>query len=218
MALATSRWLTMRFLTTTSRLLEGGLRLGGVADLPAKRHVVRRDLVDLRRALLSGPLGGGHRRQRLPVHRNQIGGVVGGVLALRDHHRDRIAHVAGGLAGQRRVRRDLQLGQEPAAGQRVDPGHVLAGEDGDHARMRLGLGDVDAADLRVGVRAPHERGIGHAGQLEVVGVVALAGDEAGVLAPLDARAEQPSRRRCHGLPPTASPMFSAAYWMAFTML
>jgi hypothetical protein len=170
-------------------LLEGGLRLGGIADLPAERHVVRRHLVDLGRALLGGALGGRHRRQRLPVHRDQIGGVVGGVLALGDHHRDRIAHVAGGLAGQRRVRRDLQLGQEPAAGQRVDPGHVLAGEDGDHAGMRLGLGDVDAADLRVAVRAPHERGIGHAGKLEVVGVVALAGDEAGVLAPLDARAE-----------------------------
>ena len=54
---------------------------------------------------------------------------------------------------------------------------LLAGEHGNHARHLHRLGGVDAPDPGVGVRAAHERGIGHAVQADIVDVAALAGDE-----------------------------------------
>jgi hypothetical protein len=65
-------------------------------------------------------------------------------------------------------------------------GHeVAAGEQRQHARDRHGGGDVDRADARMGVGRTHEHGVGLSGQVYVVGVAALAGDEAQVLLPAD---------------------------------
>jgi hypothetical protein len=72
------------------------------------------------------------------------------------------------------------------AGERRHPGEVhglerLGGEHRDHARQRRCLGRVDRLDPGVGVRRAREVAVEHAGQLEVVDVVAPALDEADVL-------------------------------------
>ena len=92
------------------------------------------------------------------------------------------------LQRQQRVRAHLHgravLGlDQPAADQVAQPVglDVLAGEHGQHAGHGLGRGLVDAADPRMGVRAAHEVGVGLAVLVDVVGVAALAGDEALVL-------------------------------------
>ena len=110
------------------------------------------------------------------------------------------------------------------------PGHrqrvvrdVGAGEDGDDARHRLRRGRVDRADVRVRVGAPQDRHAGHARQLDVVEVAALAGDEARVLDPLD-RARRGRRSRSSRGPPLSrprrpdgEPMIRAASRIAATM-
>ena len=49
---------------------------------------------------------------------------------------------------------------------------------------------VDALDAGVGVRAAHEGHVGHAVELDVVDVGALAGDQARVLAAFDGLADE----------------------------
>src|SRR5216117_1336619 len=172
-----------------------------IADLPLEGDVRRRHLVDLGGAPVGRLGGGGDGGPDLPVHLQLLGGVQRRVLALGDDDGDGITDVAHGVDGERRVRRHLEVRQQPAARQRVHPGEVLAGEDRDHAGVRLRLGDVDLADLRVRVWAAHERRIGHAGQLEVVGVVTPARDESRILATLDGFAEQARvGRGGHGAP------------------
>ena len=178
--------------------------------------------VNLRGALLARAIGHRHRRQRLPLNGDQLRRVEGGVLAVRDDHRDGVSHVAGHIGAQGHVRDHgevlhhpgdvLVLAEIPSARQRVDPGHVLAREDRHDARVLEGFRRVDLPDLRVRVRAPDEGRVGHARQLQVVHVVALAGHEARILAPLDAGAHQfcgghdrlptspPSSRRRAGWP------------------
>ena len=67
----------------------------------------------------------------------------------------------------------------PAADQAADLvlGDVLAGEDMDVVAA-LQLGGVDALDVGMRVRRAHEHGVGLARAIDVVGVLALAGDEA----------------------------------------
>jgi hypothetical protein len=55
---------------------------------------------------------------------------------------------------------------------------VLAGEDADHARRLGGGGGVDALDAGVRIGRAQEEGVGLPGQRDVVGVLALAGEEA----------------------------------------
>src|SRR5262249_19749545 len=70
------------------------------AELPLEGDVAGRARVELGRARLGRLVRRGHRREHLPVDRDLLGGVAGGVLAVRDHHRHRVAHVAGGVRGQ----------------------------------------------------------------------------------------------------------------------
>jgi hypothetical protein len=49
-----------------------------------------------------------------------------------------------------------------------------------HAGQRRGLADVDLLDPGMAVRRAHEIAVQHAGQLDVVDIVALALDEASV--------------------------------------
>jgi hypothetical protein len=74
------------------------------------------------------------------------------------------------------------LGDRPGARQAaLLPGEVRAGEGSHHAGHGTGGGQVDPGDPRVRVRAAGEGHVQHAGQLDVVGPVRLAGDQARVL-------------------------------------
>ena len=81
-------------------------------------------------------------------------------------------------------------GGAPGREQRLQLG---AGVDGDDARQRPRLVDVDARDEGVRDRAAHEHGVQHAGELDVVDVGARAGEDATVLGAGDARTDEPLR-------------------------
>ena len=66
---------------------------------------------------------------------------------------------------------------------------LRASEDGDDALQGLGIGGLHTVDVRMGQGAPHEDGVQHSHQLDVVYVVPLAGDQPRVFTPLDAGAE-----------------------------
>ena len=157
----------------------------GVAEMPLVDRVLRRDLVDRRRALRLGRIG--HRRQHLVVDLDLLGGVLGLRQRLGHHHRDRIADIAGLARRDRRMRRHLHrravLGMDhPAADQIADlVGRKLgAGQHRDHAGHSSRRGDVDLLDPGVRMRRAHEHRAGLARPADVVGVLALAGDEAEV--------------------------------------
>src|SRR5437762_1450822 len=101
----------------------------------------------------------------------------------------------------------------PAADQSADlvGGEIGAGQDRDDAVCGAGGAGVDVLDLGVGVGTAQEIGIGLAGAIDVVGVVALAGDEAEVLFAPDRGADD---RGGHARAPFIS---TAAAWIALTM-
>ena len=121
---------------------------------------------------------------------------------LGDDRGDPLAGPLDAVRGERPRRVDVVLDARTAAGR---PGHrqrvvrdVGPDEDGHHAGHRLGGGRVDRADVGVRVGAAKDRQVGHRRQLDVVEIVAVAGDEARILDPLDRVAEDVDS---HGVPP-----------------
>ena len=96
-------------------------------------------------------------RQLVEIDRDLIGGVLGLIGILREHHRDRLAHVAHPLARQHR----LAIGHElldPIVAEidRRQVGEIAAGPDRHHAGRRQRLGDLDGAEPGMGDgRADH---------------------------------------------------------------
>ena len=175
---------------------EGGVDRFAIADLPVEGDVAGGVLVDRGRAVIERGHDVGHRVERLVVDGDPFGGVAGEVAVLRHDDSHSIADVADRVGRDHRVSRSLQVWQQPAdrdhagnAGRR----DVARREHGENAGKRLGGGGVDAADPGMSVRAANDRGMRHAGGLEVVGVLAAAGDERRVFPALDRGAEYP----CH---------------------
>ena len=117
-------------------------RLGpcGVAEMPLIDRVVRRHVVDLRRARALRLRRVNDRGQHTVLDLDLFRGVARLRERVRNHDRDRIADMAGLAVGERRMRRHLHrravLGMgRPAADEIADlVGRKLrAGEDGDHA-------------------------------------------------------------------------------------
>ena len=136
-------------------------------------------------------------RELLVDDLDQLAGVLGDVAVLGDHGGDGLAvvphlldcdhvlHDGAGAEGRQR---------------RGAFGDVLAGDDADDPRERLGLRRVDGDDLRVGVRAPEHRRVEHPGQFDVVEVAALTPEEAWILDAVQALAQPaPGRVRAGGL-------------------
>ena len=163
---------------------EGGVGGGRVAGLPLVDQVVGLALLlvaDHHRARLQRLLGGGDGGQHVVVDLDELGGVDRGVGVGGDDGRHLLALVAHLVGGQHRLGVARQ-GRHP--GQAV-LGHELAGHHGHHA-LHLGRrGGVDRVDPGVGHRRAQDGHVEHAGQDDVVEVVALALDEPGVLVALD---------------------------------
>ncbi len=164
---------------------------------PGEREVPWHVVVELRRATVGHLLGVHAPLERLVIHVDEVDRVAGGAAGRRHDHRHAVADVTHLVVGQQRVRRHLEVavGHVPGAGNRGHPVlDVGAGVDRDHAGRALRRTQVDAGDPRVGVGAPEDRRVGEPGKLDVVGVGCGAGDESGVLPPLDRGAED----GCHG--------------------
>ncbi len=119
---------------------EGGIHRGLVADRPDVAGVVRRDLVDLRRALGHRLLALDHGGQLLVVHLDLLRRVARLGERLGDHHCHALAdepdlalceHGVGRLLHRLAV----DIGDQPAARQAAEfgRGNVIAGVDGEHA-------------------------------------------------------------------------------------
>jgi hypothetical protein len=151
-----------------------------VAGLPVEDVVVgpALDLVaHQRRVRVERPAGLDHRRQHLVVDVDQLERVARGVPVVGDDKGDLLALEAHLVGGEHRLH---------VRGQRRRPGEVerlevLAGDDRVHLRVRERLGGVDRHQAGVRHRRAQDRAVQHAGQHDVVEVVALAADEARVL-------------------------------------
>ena len=131
-------------------------------------------------------LGVDHHRQVLVLDLDQVARVLGDVAVLGDHRRHRFADVA------HPIDRHAVLHHRRARELRRRAGHLLrfrAGEDEVHARERLRLRGVDALDAGVRPVAAQHRGVRHAGEHDVVDVLAVAGQQARVLDPLEVLAD-----------------------------
>ena len=166
--------------------LEGRIGRRLIAEVPVVDGVAWGDLVDLRRALA---LRLGRDRPPPAVPRNRPSTVSAASLAWRQVSAittaTGIADIAGLAGGERRMRRHLHrravLGMDhPAADQVADlvGRKIRAGQHRDHARHR-------AAALRCrSLRSSHARAASGRntrrpgpGRRDIVGVMALAGDE-----------------------------------------
>ena len=132
--------------------------------------------------------------QRLVVDLHQVERVLGQVPALGDHHGHRLAHVADFLARERQLQAlDRADAVTEARGDAADGAEILAGHHGHHAGQRERRLRPDRAEARVGVRRAQDRGLQHAGQAEVGGVLAAPREEPRVLLAPHRLAE----RACH---------------------
>jgi hypothetical protein len=173
-------------------------RLDGfaVAEMPLIDGVVWRDLVDLRRVRELRLGGIGHHRQHLKVDRDFFAGVARLRGGFGDRHGDRVAGEACFVAGDRGMRRHLHrravLGMDhPAADEIADlvGGKLRAGEHRELPWHGAGGSGVDPLDPGMGMGRAQEMDSGLAGAVDVVGVSALAGEEAEVLLAPNCRAD-----------------------------
>jgi hypothetical protein len=120
-----------------------------------------------------------HGGQRIVVHVDGRRRVCRLVAVPCDHAGHGLADIPDLRSGHRRVVRDHGvLGDRPGARQAaLLAGEVRAGEGGHHAGHGPGGGQIHPGDPRVRVRAAGEGHVQHAGQLDVIGPVRLAGDQ-----------------------------------------
>ena len=160
----------------------------GVADFPVVDQVSVGFGMQLRRARLERGDCVSDRRQFVVLDRHGLGRVAGLALGLGHDDNHRVADIAHPVHRQRRPGAHLHgravLGVDhPAADQIADAVglELTPGEHPDDARHGLRGRNVYALDGGVGVRAPHEHRVLHAGDDHVVDVAARAGDETPVL-------------------------------------
>jgi hypothetical protein len=184
---------------------ERGIDRAGLAEMPLKDRVSGHRLMDLRRTRLLGLGGIDHRRQDLVADLDLLRRVARLPPCLGDHDGDRIARIAGLAVGDGGMRRHLHrravLGMDhPAADQVADlvAGEVGAGEHGQDAGHLCGGRRVDRVDLGVRVRRAQKMDVRLPGPADVVGILALAGDEAEIFLAAHRRADA---GRAHGRSP-----------------
>ncbi len=160
--------------------------------MPVEDGVQWRIVVNLLLAGLGGASGVGDRRQHAVVDRHLLSRVLRLSIGVRDNDRDRIADIKGLAVRERRERSDLHrrsvLGVDGPAGNvsadlvgdRVGAGKYCNDAGRFHRRRR-----IDPVDRRMRVRRAHEIGVGLARTVDVVDVVALAGNEPVVFLALD---------------------------------
>ncbi len=163
-------------------------RLVLVADLPVVDVIGLRLTIGAEQHLvLLRNEGIGDDRQRLVLHLHRLGAVSGGSARLRKHRRHFLVleqHLADC--------QDHLLVVAVERRQPAEPGRleILAGDDGFHAGHRQRGRAVDIDDLRVRVGAAHDRHVQHAGEAQVVDVIALALEEARILLALHRHAQR----------------------------
>ena len=180
------------------KLRLGESRLDGAhSALRGPRDVVGPFREHARRAGSQGrvDVGGGGQDFVVDAHRER--GVGGAIAIVREYDGHRFARVAHHRArdGGMGIWPEIRGGDEGRNG-RLALRQVGAAEHRDHARHGERGFRVDAHDARVGVRAPHDDGVEHVGQAQVVEIAPATGDEAAIFLATDGTAQ----RAGHGRP------------------
>jgi hypothetical protein len=170
---------------------EGGFDRVLVADVPVEANIAFGIVMDQGRAFGDGGADGGDGGEGFDVDDQGFGGVLGLFGGFGDDHGDGVTHVADLALGEDGVGRLDHRGavlavELPAAGDAAEAGFgdVFTGEDGDHARHGAGFGGVDRFQGAVRDVRAFEDGVGLTGAVDVVGVAAVAGEEAVVFGAL----------------------------------
>mmetsp|Transcript_1089 Transcript_1089/g.2920 ORF Transcript_1089/g.2920 Transcript_1089/m.2920 type:complete len:772 (+) Transcript_1089:648-2963(+) len=217
------------------RVREGGIDRRLVAGLPGEDVVVvialavsafglaRQVFAQHRRAGIEGLVWIDHDRQFLVLDLHRLDGIRGDVAVVGDHDRHFLHLEVHLLVGQHRGHVTGQRGH-PVQLERLEvvgSQHRVHAGDGERGRL------VDALDAAVRDRRTHDVHVQHAGHLDVVDIVALALNEAGVLLAQTALAhalqggaalEQLRVSRCvHAASFWVSRSLTAAYSTALTM-
>jgi hypothetical protein len=157
---------------------------GAEPAMQGRDQIVRRVRMGQRRVWVQRTAPVDHGRQHLVIHLDQRRGVFGNRPALGDHDGDRHPDMADLAVGERLVVQRL-LDIPDGNGER----HLLAGEvteirgrihRDDPGQFSRG-GAVDGDDARMGMTGTNERGVQNAGDVEIIDVAALPGDQPGIL-------------------------------------
>jgi hypothetical protein len=166
---------------------------GGVAQdgMELDRQVAARFL-EQQRLILRRCVPVGHRRQRLDDDVDRLQGVLGERSALRQHHCERLAHIADFGVGDDRLGEGLELRQrlQPHRNPRDGVVQIRRRDDAVHARDRQRARGIDRSHAAVGHRAAQDRGVQHAGERQVVDILAAAAQKTQILQPLDRAADE----------------------------
>ena len=196
------------------RRLEGGVGCAFVTDGPVVDHVARGFRVQLRRARLDRSADVRNGGQLFVIDDDGFRRVLGLVLGLGDHDRDRLTHKAHGLRRHRRPcahlhARAIPGGNGPAADQIADlvVDELLTGQHADHARHLHRRRRIDTFYLGMCMRAADEVCVGHAQQLDIVDVAAFAGNETTVFLAHDACANAFNAHVLSSQPELLFPLF-----------
>ena len=210
----------------------GDLRVPeGLLDVPALHRIgkdeVRAELLVKYRRVGQKRLGRvDDDRERFVVHRHRLGRAPGRLTRLGHDRRDGVADIARFVGGERHVLRAIHARDRDEHRQHAGRLGVLTGEHRHDAGLFPRRRAVDPPDARVGMRAPHEREINHAGKGDVIGEDRVTGHQTRILFARNAGADVAGRSgRGHRLTSAATegcaeaPRISvAAARMAFTML
>ena len=164
---------------------EDGIRFGLVAGFPVEDVVVGAAfevVANDRSARIHGLAGVDDRRQYVVLDLDQFEGVAGRIAVFGDDERHLLAlkaHLVGDENGLNVHRQGRRPGQAECL-------QVAAGDHGEHLGVREGLGRVDRDQPGVGDGSAQNGTVQHAGQHDVVDVVALAAHEARVFLALHA--------------------------------
>ena len=175
-------------------------------DLGRRRHhLLELVVLDVGHAVgdVVGPFGvdrAGARREggvvtddggdRVDLDLDEVAGVLGDVARLGHDEHDRLAGEADVAVGEHAE------GPALVAALEVDPGlgdvavELGAGEHGDHPGQLAGGADVERRDRAAGHVAADEGHVQESGHGDVVDVLAVAGQQAGVLPPLHSLADE----------------------------
>ena len=153
-------------------------------------------VIEPRRAGRDRGRGRRHRLERLVVHHDALGRILGGGDALGHHHHHLLADVAHPVGRQQHLRRVAVLGAvavlQRDIGRRLhrERGvrhgvkavgcNVGAGQHRQHAGHGARRRRVDRDDARVRVRRAHEHRIGLTRQAQIIAVAAGAAEQAQV--------------------------------------
>ena len=159
------------------RFAEAALHVAAL-ELHPVGDVVRKRLVQLRRARRNRLIDAGHRRQDVVDHLDSICRLARDVERCRGHGRNRMAVVQHLVARQHAVAHVAEVERRLSAekhlrgiGRDVARRHHRL-----HAGQRLGRRRVDRHDARVRVRAAQHRAVQQAGQADIGAVGGAARD------------------------------------------